>query len=144
MDFENYIGQNFKEVSNEIDSYIIENNDFELELNEGLEERYFVKSESGSFKMILDKNRNIQTIFLFPLEDSFFLMKGYNVDMGRTGVRNKLGNPDKVGEPFVSPILGSTGGFDRYDRNVVYHFEYEDAEQKRIKKITLMSKETAP
>ncbi len=55
-----------------------------------------------------------------------------------------MGTPSKSGKAVNIPILGEHFGFDRYDDETLYHFEYGNLAQTCIKKIPLMSLETAP
>ncbi len=144
MRFYEFIGKNWDEVSRELDSFKMENIDFEFKIKKGFDNDFYVVSKTGFIEMILDGNKKIQTIFLRPLEDGTFLWKDFHVNMGRKEIREIMGQPDREGEPFVSSALGNNGGHDRFDLEVVYHFQYEYPGQEKIKEITLMSPETAP
>ena len=144
LNFEKIIGLNFNDISSQLEPFEIENNEFELELEEGIKEQFYIKSQDGSFKIILDEEKRIQTIFLYPNEIGVFPFEKYTVEMGRNEIRKKRGEPNSQGEPIVNSILGISGGFDRYNKEIVYHFEYNDKTQKTLKVITLMSVKTAP
>ena len=144
MNFEQIIGSNFNNLEMDPNSYEIERNDFELELNKGLPERWFVTAKDDTFQFILNEEKMIETIFLYPSSDERFLLEGYIVAISRKAIRAKWGQPDQVGEAFDNDLIGFTGGFDRYDREIVYHFEYGDLKQEKLSKITLMSLATAP
>lgn len=138
MTFNHMIGKNFRAIEKEIGGYVITTNDDELELKEGLSKKFFVKANDGSFQMILDKDKIIQTIFLFPDTKQRFLLDEFHASMGRKAVRQRMGQPDKASEAFEDEFYGFCGGWDRYKRDIIYHFEYADKDQSRLKQITLM------
>jgi hypothetical protein len=144
MKFEKIIGQKFEQISSNLESFEIENNEFELELEEGLEERYFVTAKNGLFEMILSKEKIVNTIFIYPDENGVFNFQDCIVKMGKNEILKRFGKPDKLGGPISNSIIGESGGFHRFDRDLSYHFEYRDDDQTELKKITLMSLETAP
>ena len=144
MEFKNLIGQKLEEAILDSTTYTIENNEFELELEEGFSEEWHVKSNDSSYQMILDSNRVIQTIFLFANQDNIFPIREFHKYMGRKEIRKIMGVPSKSADVQELPILGMSFGFDRYDKEIVYHFEYENEDQSQIKKITLMALGTAP
>src|SRR5690606_10888045 len=138
------IGLDFKEVSSTLEPFEFKNNEFELELNEAIEEEFYVTAKSGAFEMILDKKKLIETIFLYPNENGVFTFGEFTVEMGRNEIHKKLGKPNSQGAPIDISVLGISGGFDRYDKEIVYHFEYKDKAQENLKTITLMSIDRAP
>jgi len=144
MKFDKIIGLDFKEISSSIEPFEFENNEFALKLNEGIEEEFYVTAKSGAFEMILDKKKLIETIFLYPNENGVFPFGEFTVEMGRNEIHKKLGKPNSQGEPIDISALGISGGFDRYDKEIVYHFEYKDKAQENLKIITLMSVDIAP
>lgn len=144
MEFEKLIGRNFEQIKSALQPYTIENNDFQLELEEGFDEKFYVNSADNSFEMILTDDKVIQTIFIYPMKNGEFSFQDYRVNMGRTEIRTRFGSPDRQGEPMSNPLIGSSGGFDRFDREISYHFEYANDDQTQLKKITLMSLEVAP
>ncbi|CAL2082740.1 hypothetical protein TD3509T_500002 [Tenacibaculum dicentrarchi] len=144
MEFEKLIGKDFEKIKSDFKSYKIENNDFELELEEGFEKEFYINAEDESFEMILTKNKIIHTIFIYPNESGEFSFADYNINMGKTEIRKRFGNPNKKGGPMSNSIIGVSGGFDRFDREISYHFEYADENQTKLKKITLMSLNVAP
>ncbi len=145
IDFVKILGISFKDLCLDYNSYTIEKNDFELELEEGLPVKSFVKSLDKTFEMILNKDMTIEVIFLYPDFDGNFPILDLNNEIGKTEIRERMGIPDKESMPSNIPILGFTGGFDRYDKEFIsYNFEYLNEEQTKLKKITLMDITIAP
>lgn len=144
INFEKMIGVNFQNVFKETKSLVLENNEFELEIDERIDEDFYVKSKDGSFEMILNNEKRIKTIFLYPNDNGVFPFEDYTVHMGRNEIRQKNGEPNRQGEPIENSIIGTNGGYDRYDKEIVFHFEYTDKTQTTLKMITLMSIDTAP
>ncbi|MEL6252360.1 MAG: hypothetical protein AAFR87_10160 [Bacteroidota bacterium] len=140
MDIEKLIGKVFDEVAEHIGPFEIENNAWELELDEGAEESFYVTTQSGELELKLNKDRIIQTIFLRPDAEGKFLLKPYLLETGRREIRKALGEADASGETIMDEMFGNTYGYDRYHREIVYHFEYQNVEQSRLKMITLMEK----
>ena len=144
MNFKKIIGLNFEKISSKLGPFQMENNECELELEEGIEEQFYINAKNNSFKMILNKEKRIQVIFLYPNKNGLFPIEQYTVEMGRDAIRKIHGKPNREGDPKENFIIGSNGGFDRYDKEIVYHFEYCDKTQTTLKMITLMSHEIAP
>ena len=144
MEFEKLIGKDFEQIKSEFDAYKMENNDFELELEESFEEEFYINAEDESFEMILTKNKIIHTIFIYSNDNGEFLFQDYTIHMGKEDIRKRFGNPNKSGGPISNSIIGVSGGFDRFDREISYHFEYADDNQTKLKTITLMSLDVAP
>ena len=144
MDIEKLIGKDFDEVAEQIGHFEIENNGWELELDEGAEESFHVTTQRGELELKLNKDKIIQTIFLRPDAKGKFLLEPYRLDMGRREIRKALGEPDASGDAILDKVFGDTFGYDRYQKEIVYHFEYENIEQSQLKMITLMSLEISP
>ena len=144
IDFVKIIGINFDDLCLDNDSYTIEKNDFELELEEGLPVRWFVKSLDKTFEMALNKDMIIEVIFLYPNFKGEFSILDLNTEIGKIEIRERMGTPDRESMSSNIPILGFTGGFDRYDKEISYHFEYLNKEKTKLKKITLMDVKIRP
>ncbi len=144
MDYRKLIEKDIRNTTIDMGSLEMERNDFQLELNEGQPERWYATAKDGSFEMILNAEKVIETIFLYPDKDGNFPIDEYSTKDGRKKILQKMGSPDKEGEPFENSILGFSGGFDRFDKEISYHFEYQNKEQTKLKKITLMKIAIAP
>jgi hypothetical protein len=106
------------------------------ELEHDEKQKYSVSCKDGTWEFSLSSTNRIETIFLY-------LNKGYGVYEGISSVMSKddiislLGTPDSFGEPHVSPILGSFGGWEKYKRYDHYlHIEHID-EYRGVSKVTL-------
>jgi len=144
MDIEKLIGKVFDEVAEQIGPFEIENNAWELELDEGAEESFYVTTQSGELELKLNKDKIIQTIFLRPDAEGKFLLEPYQTETGRGEIRKAFGKPDASGEVILDKMFGDTYGYDRYQKEIVYHFEYQNIKQSQLKMITLMSLKSAP
>ena len=144
MEIEKLFGKVYDEVAEQIGPFEIENNEWELELDEVAEESFYVTSQSGELELKLNKDRIIQTIFLHPNAEGKFLLEPYLLEMGRAEIRKALGEADASGEAIFDKMFGDTYGYDRYQKEIVYHFEYQNMEQTQLKMITLMSLEISP
>ena len=144
MDIEKLIGKVFDEVAEQIGPFEIENNAWELELDEGAEESFYVTARAGELELKLNKDKIVQTIFLRPDAEGKFLLEPYLIGTGRREIRKALGEADASGDAILDKVFGDTYGYDRYQKEIVYHFEYQNIEQSRLKMITLMSLKSAP
>ena len=144
MEIEKLIGKVFDEVAEQVGPFEIENDAWELELDEGVEESFYVTTQSGELELKLNKDKIIQTIFLRLDAEGKFLLEPYLLEMGRAEIRKALGEADASGEAILDKMFGDTYGYDRYEKEIVYHFEYQNVEQSRLKMITLMSLEISP
>jgi len=144
MELEQLIGADFEYLKSTLGAYGIESNDAELQLEEGFEEEFYVTIEEESLEFILTEQKIIHTIFISPKENGEFCFQDYTTNLGRVEIRKRFGEPDKEGAPLSNPILGDNGGFDRFDKEIAYHFEYANSDQTQLKKITLMALDVAP
>ncbi|MEL7002282.1 MAG: hypothetical protein AAFN93_06050 [Bacteroidota bacterium] len=79
MNFKELIGKYLSEVPINTDSLEIERNDFELELEEGLPEKWYATAKDSSFEMILNSDKKIETIFLYHDDYGNFRFNNYNI-----------------------------------------------------------------
>ncbi|MCZ8216781.1 MAG: hypothetical protein O9262_11105 [Cyclobacteriaceae bacterium] len=135
MDYISILGKKVNEALTNSSEYSIKYND--LGADENIEPTWIVKAKDGRYEMILSIDKMIRTIFIFPIQDK---LDGFDFEAskGRSFIIERMGTPSKSGQEMLLPILGTKGGFDRYDYNdYSIHFEYTLGQQ-RIEKITLM------
>jgi len=112
------------------------------ELGHGEEQQYSVTCKDGTWEFVLSKTNRIETIFLY-LDKGYGEYEGITSGMSKDEIVLLLGTPDSAGEPHVSPILGSYGGWEKYKLNDHYlHIEHIE-EYCGVSKITLMVLESS-
>tara|TARA_R110001592_G_C12882061_1_gene724811 strand:+ start:349 stop:717 length:369 start_codon:yes stop_codon:yes gene_type:complete len=106
-------------------------------LERGEKQQYSVTCKDGTWEFSLSPTNRIETIFLY-LDKGYDEYEGISSGMSKDEIIKLLGVPDFVGDPHVSPILGSFGGWEKYKRDDHYmHIEHIE-EYKGVSKITLM------
>lgn len=96
--------------------------------------------------IVCNRNEEIKTIFLYfdELRESAVAIKELLPSFAHKDVIQFLGEPEKSGSKFIDPILGNCGAWDRFQFvDHVVHIEY-DFDLDTLRKITFMSKDTAP
>ena len=113
--------------------------------DEGLPREYYLESKSSGVLIRYYDARLVKTVYLYSGEQEGFsqfpgaLIEGLTFRSKRNDVVRALGKPSRTAPALKVPILGSHGGWDRFDKvGYSIHFEYS-ARTNTVARITIMA-----
>ena len=135
-----YLGRHISELA---EAFQMSNPEHTLSKSDGGETQYASVSESGGFEAVLDAEKRV-TALIFDAASNSFLPVEISEAWSQAEVLKRFGTPESFSAGIEDPILGRYGPWYRWCFKDHYlHIEFVTGGT-HIKKVTLMTTDTAP